>query len=125
MGDSVATVSDAAELMYYSALSLFKNQKENNPNYTEQREMELWLKERGIQIEAKNQPIRRGTLARALIERFQLAKSFFTQIFGFESLYYKDAVRLGLFSEDLPSEATLTTRELLQAYLKAESLQKK
>ncbi|MCS6983956.1 MAG: hypothetical protein NZM25_02360 [Leptospiraceae bacterium] len=124
MGDSVATASDAAELLYYSIKAIFTGQ-ETDIDPQERQEMERLLKERGLMDEIGNKPLRRGTLARALMEHFQLTKSFLTRLLGFESLYYQDAVKLGLFDDNLGADANLTTRELLRAYLKAESLRNK
>ncbi len=125
MRDSVATFSDASELMYYSVKALVVRQKKADDKLTaaEQQEAQRLLAEKGILLENKNQPIHRSAFARTLIQRFNLSTSFMTDLFRADVLYYRDALRLGLFDDNLPADATLTTRELLRAYLKAESLQ--
>ncbi len=126
--DTVATFSDSYDLIYYSVKSALVNdlraQKasvENTAAVTNER-IESYLESRGITAKRDRQPIQRKDFARLLMQRFDLPLSFFTKVFGTSAWYYRDAVRAGLFDQSERGDETMSTREMLSVFSRAESL---
>lgn len=126
--DSVATFSDSYDLIYYSVRSAVRRdlRDQHLSVQTEQAltndRMEKYLGERGISIKRDHQPITRADFAKVIIQRFGLPRGFFTKLLDSSSWYYRDAVRAGLFSEGDQSNATMSTREMLSVFTRAEAL---
>lgn len=126
--DTVATFSDSYDLLYYSLKSaLQRDLREQASAMQIERDItteriEAYLEARGIALRRDSQPITRGDFARIVIERFDLPKGFFTRLLGSPSWYFRDAVRVGLFSESDSSDGTMSTREMLSVFTKAERL---
>lgn len=129
MKESVATLSDAADLIYYSFKSIGSPSKQKDPVVSEINEspenITKFLQEKGIDLPSDNQPITRQELAKILIKRFNLKTSLKTDIFGAAGDYFRDAVRLGIFTDNGTGNESLSTRELLNAFLRADSLGRK
>lgn len=126
--DTVATFSDSYDLIYYSLKSaVTKDLREqsqsvkNTHEYAKER-VEEFLESRGISIRRDSQPITRSDFAKLLIERFNLPTGFFTRLLGTKSWYFRDAVRVGLFSENDAPSGTMSTREMLSVFTRAEAL---
>lgn len=126
--DTVATFSDSYDLLYYSLKSaLQRDLREQASAMQIERDItteriEAYLEARGIALRRDSQPITRGDFARIVIERFDLPKGFFTRLLGSPSWYFRDAVRVDLFSESDSSDGTMSTREMLSVFTKAERL---
>lgn len=126
--DTVATFSDSYDLLYYSLKSALQRDLHEQASAVKiEREItneriEAYLEARGIVLRRDSQPITRGDFARIVIERFDLPKGFFTRLFGSPSWYFRDAVRAGLFAESDASDGTMSTREMLSVFTKAEQL---
>ena len=120
MRDGVATFLDAAKLMYYS----FKpsGQKERKKKPAEPDEVRAYLKSKGLELAVYNKPIKKEKLAKSLVKRFKLSTGIFTNIFGFDTLYYSDAQKLGIFQRDELGDDILTIGELIKAFIKAEQI---
>lgn len=126
--DSVATFSDSYDLIYYSLRSavqrdLREQQKgmRDETALTNER-IDAYLEAKGIITRRDRQPITRSEFSRLIFQRFDLPRGFFTRLFGTSSWYYRDAVRAGLFSENDASEGTMSTREMLSVFTRAEQL---
>ncbi|MCB1200318.1 MAG: hypothetical protein KDK41_06705 [Leptospiraceae bacterium] len=129
MRDSVATFSDAGRLLYYSVVSVARGKDDKKEQAKAEQNEEVTpnkiedvLGQKGIQISLQNQPIKRKEFAKSVMQVFSLETSFLTSLIGSSDLYFSDAVKLGLFSKNTSGEENLSTRELLQIYMKAESL---
>jgi hypothetical protein len=126
--DTVATFSDSYDLLYYSLKSaLRRDLREQAQAVQMTREItneriEAYLEAKGILLRRDSQPITRRDFARILIERFDLPKGFFTRLTGSSGWYFRDAVRAGLFSESDAGEGTMSTREMLSVFTRAEQL---
>jgi hypothetical protein len=126
--DTVATFSDSYDLLYYSLKSaLQRDLREQAKAVQETRDatnerIEAYLEAKGILLRRDSQPITRRDFARILIERFDLPKGFFTRLTGSSRWYFRDAVRAGLFSETDAAEGTMSTREMLSVFTRAEQL---
>lgn len=126
--DSVATFSDSYDLIYYSLRSALareareqKNSVQSEAAMTDARILK-YLVDKGIVAKRDQQPISRADFARIIIQRFDLPRGFFTKLLGSPSWYFRDAVRAGLFSESDQSDGTMSTREMLSVFTRAESL---
>lgn len=126
--DSVATFSDSYDLIYYSVKSALtndlreqRNAVRNESQITNER-IELYLESRGILNRRDRQPIARKEFAQMIFQRFDLPRGFFTKLFGSSSWFYRDAVRIGLFSDADSPEGTMSTREMLSVFTRAEAL---
>jgi hypothetical protein len=126
--DTVATFSDSYDLIYYSVKSALvrdlkaqKSTMQETASVTNER-IESYLESRGISVRRDRQPIQRKEFARLLMQRFDLPLSAFTRLFGTSGWYYRDAVRSGLFSEDERGDETMSTREMLSVFSRAEEL---
>jgi len=126
--DTVATFSDSYDLIYYSVKSALvrdlKAQKasvQETTTVTNER-IESYLESKGISAKRDRQPIQRKDFARLLMQRFDLPLSAFTRVFGTSGWYYRDAVRAGLFAESEHGDETMSTREMLSAFSRAEQL---
>jgi hypothetical protein len=126
--DSVATFSDSYDLIYYSVRSALQrdlreqNRSLQNESALTNDRIEAYLESKGIVSRRDRQPITRSDFARMIFQRFDLPKGFFTRVFGTSSWYYRDAVRAGLFSEADQSDGTMSTREMLSVFTRAEAL---
>jgi hypothetical protein len=126
--DTVATFSDSYDLLYYSLKSaLSRDLREQARSVQVTREItseriEAYLEAKGILVRRDSQPITRKDFARILIERFDLPKGFFTRLTGSSSWYFRDAVRAGLFADTDASDGTMSTREMLSVFTRAEQL---
>ena len=126
--DSVATFSDSYDLIYYSVRSALKRDLREQSKSIEKEaalsneRIDAYLESRGIVTRRDRQPITRSDFARMIFQRFDLPRGFFTRLFGTSSWYYRDAVRAGLFSENDTSEGTMSTREMLSVFTRAEKL---
>lgn len=126
--DTVATFSDSYDLLYYSLkTAVVRDIKEQAQSVQITREVtneriEAYLESKGIAVRRDSQPITRRDFARILIERFELPKGFFTRITGSSGWYYRDAVRAGLFSANDAGDDTMSTREMLSVFTRAEQL---
>lgn len=126
--DSVATFSDSYDLIFYSVRSALKRDLreqsksvEKEATLTNER-IDAYLESRGIATRRDRQPITRSDFARMIFQRFDLPRGFFTKLFGSSSWYYRDAVRAGLFSESDQSDGTMSTREMLSVFTRAEQM---
>ncbi|AFM14541.1 hypothetical protein [Turneriella parva] len=126
--DTVATFSDSYDLIYYSVKSALvrdlKAQKAtiNETTAVTNERIETYLESRGITVRRDRQPIQRKEFARLVMQRFELPLGVFTKVFGTAGWYYRDAVRAGLFSENEAGDETMSTREMLSVFSRAESL---
>lgn len=126
--DSVATFSDSYDLIYYSVRSaLQKDLHEQNKAVQSEAQLsneriEAYLESKGIVSRRDRQPITRSDFARMIFQRFDLPRGFFTKLFGTSAWYYRDAVRAGLFSDSDQSDGTMSTREMLSVFTRAEQL---
>jgi hypothetical protein len=126
--DTVATFSDSYDLLYYSLKSaLSRDLREQARSVQVTREItseriEAYLEAKGILVRRDSQPITRKDFARILIERFDLPKGFFTRLTGSSRWYFRDAVRAGLFADTDASDGTMSTREMLSVFTRAEQL---
>ncbi|GAB4425249.1 MAG: hypothetical protein OHK0011_06340 [Turneriella sp.] len=126
--DTVATFSDSYDLLYYSLKSALRRdlrdqaQAVQMTRETTNERIEAYLEAKGILLRRDSQPITRRDFARILIERFDLPKGFFTRLTGSSGWYFRDAVRAGLFSENDAGEGTMSTREMLSVFTRAEQL---
>lgn len=126
--DSVATFSDSYDLIFYSVRSALQNDiKEQRKSVREEaalsnERIDAYLESKGIITRRDRQPITRSDFARMIFQRFDLPRGFFTRLFGTSSWYYRDAVRAGLFSENDTSDGTMSTREMLSVFTRAEQL---
>lgn len=126
--DTIATFSDSYDLLYYSVKSaLRRDLREQAQAVQMAREatnerIEAYLEAKGLLLRRDSQPITRKDFARVLIERFDLPKGFFTRLTGSSGWYYRDAVRAGLFAETDAAEGTMSTREMLSVFTRAEQL---
>ena len=130
--NTVATFGDAVELLYNSfhLKRIAQNKKrqeelrKKNEQAWQQRSeltsLNRYLKKNKINI---SQPISKQDFAMLLFERFtMLPVSFLSKTLQFNSLYFRDAKKLNIFkSTDLPEE-TLTVKEMVNAFLKANQL---
>lgn len=129
--DTVATFSDSYDLIYYSVKSALvrdlKAQKAtiNETTAVTNERIETYLESRGITVRRDRQPIQRKDFARMVMQRFELPLGVFTKIFGTSGWYYRDAVRAGLFSENEAGDETMSTREMLSVFSRAESLSRR
>lgn len=117
--DGVATFLDAAKLMYYSFKPSGQKERKKKPAEPEVR---AYLKSKGLELAVSNKPIKKEKLAKSLVKRFKLSTGIFTKIFGWDSLYYSDAQKLGLFQRNEIGDDILTTGELIKAFIKAEQI---
>jgi len=139
MQGTVATVADAARLLYYSFNPFTNNASNGKKNIknreklnsqvqkllssnVSQQELSRFLKKRGIEIVVSNQAITRAQFAKTIMRRFELDKSFMTSVLGWESLYYSDAQQLGIFPSNRDGAENISTKSLLKAFLVAEML---
>lgn len=126
--DTVATFSDSYDLIYYSVKSaLSRDLKAQKASVNEtaavtNERIESYLESRGIAVKRDRQPIQRKDFARLLMQRFDLPLSAFTRLFGTAGWYYRDAVRAGLFTEGEQGDETMSTREMLSVFSRAEAL---
>lgn len=126
--DAVATFSDSYDLIIYSLRSAVERdlraQKQSVLDETAatNERIEIYLESKGILSRRDRQPITRGDFSRIVFQRFNLPRGFFTKLFETTSWYFRDAVRLGLFSEDATAEDTMSTREMLSVFTRAETL---
>lgn len=126
--DSIATFSDSYDLIYYSLKSAIasdmRSQKQALAAETAatNERIEAYLEAKGIMARRDRQPITRGDFARLLVERFELPRGIFTRILGTSSWYFRDAVRAGLFSSNDSADGTMSTREMLSVFTRAEAL---
>ena len=129
-GNAVATLGDAAELLYNSfhLKKMAQNKKrqddlkKGNKHYQKENSIGLkeYLKKSNINT---SQPISKQDFAKLLFERFaNLPVSFLTATLKFNSLYFKDAQKLNIFKSNDVGKETLTKREMLAAFLKADQL---
>lgn len=129
--DSVATLSDAADLIYYSFKSIGSGSGKEVADLKKSEEgqspenVTRYLQEKGINLPKDNQPISRQQFAKILIQRYGFKTSFKTTIFGRASDYFHDAVRLGIFSTSSLGHESLSTRELVNAFLRADAIGRK
>ena len=127
---SVATFSDVAVIIYESLnpVSLVKAQKENTKNQEKQlasmQDIDLYLKNRGIDVSVNSQPISKQEFAKILYQRFQFSSSLLTKTTGIDYLYFKDAKNLGIFESSDNESDTLTTQDMFKAYFKALQLKR-
>lgn len=126
--DSVATFSDSYDLIYYSLRSAFARDAKEQSNsirseaaLTDARILK-YLVDKGIVAKRDQQPISRADFARIIFQRFDLPRGFFTKLLDSPSWYFRDAVRAGLFSESDQGDGTMSTREMLSVFTRAESL---
>ena len=138
LGNTVATFSDALELLYnsFNPVELVKNKKRKT-NYKEkakkQKEIDIkrmqdFLKKHGINAPSLSlsQPLTKQDFAKLLFKRFKtLPHSFLSSQLQFNYLYFKDAQELGIFSTNETAEDTLTTKDLLKSFLRATKLSPK
>jgi hypothetical protein len=126
--DSVATFSDSYDLIFYSVRSALKRDlREQSKNIQSEtalsnERIEAYLEAKGITSRRDRQPITRSDFARLIFQRFDLPRGFFTKLLGSSSWYYRDAVRAGLFTENDQSDGTMSTREMLSVFTRAEAL---
>ncbi len=126
--DTVATFSDSYDLLYYSLKSALRRDLREQVQSVEltreitNERIQAYLEAKGIVLRRDSQPITRGDFARILIERFDLPKGFFTRLTGSSSWYFRDAVKAGLFSESDAGDGTMSTREMLAVFTRAEQL---
>ncbi len=126
--DTVATFSDSYDLIYYSVKSALirdlKAQKATLSDTTAvtNERIETYLESRGISVRRDRQPIQRKEFARLIMQRFELPLGVFTKVLGTSGWYYRDAVRAGLFSENDAGDETMSTREMLSVFSRAEEL---
>ena len=126
--DSVATFSDSYDLIFYSVKSaLARDLRAQQLSLRQEtavtnERIESYLESRGILNRRDRQPIARRDFAQMVIQRFDLPRGFFTKLFGSASWYYRDAVRAGLFSDADQPESTMSTREMLSVFTRAEAL---
>ncbi|MBL8033635.1 MAG: hypothetical protein JNJ69_08045 [Leptospiraceae bacterium] len=126
--DSVATFSDSYDLIYYSVRAALANelreQKKSvrtETSVTNER-IEAYLESKGILNRRDRQPILRRDFARLIFQRFDLPRGFFTKLLDSPAWYYRDAVRAGLFSDSDAPEGTMSTREMLSVFTRAEQI---
>ncbi|MCX7631885.1 MAG: hypothetical protein N2Z22_00980 [Turneriella sp.] len=128
LSDSIATFSDAYDLVYYSLAGSFRQDLAEQAKHiilTQEvaaEKVQQFLSARGILLRRDGQPITRKEFAKILIERFDLPKGLFTRLLGSTSWYFRDAVRLGLFATGDKAEETMSTREMLAVFYRAEAL---
>ncbi len=126
--DSVATFSDSYDLIFYSVKSaLTRDLRAQNLSVGQEtaittERIESYLESRGILNRRDRQPIVRKDFAQMIFQRFNLPRGFFTRLFATSSWYYRDAVRVGLFGDGDPAEGTMSTREMLSVFTRAEEL---
>lgn len=126
--DSVATFSDSYDLIFYSVKSALardlraQNLSVRHESAITNERIESYLESRGILNRRDRQPIARRDFAQMIFQRFDLPRGFFTRLFGSATWYYRDAVRIGLFSHSDQSEGTMSTREMLSVFTRAEEL---
>lgn len=126
--DSVATFSDSYDLIYYSVRSALAREGRQKGEAIQaeikatNERIEGYLVSRGITLSRDRQPISRADFAKLVIKRFELPKGFFTDLLGGANWYFRDAVRAGLFSETDQSDGTMSTREMLSVFTRAEAL---
>ena len=126
--DSVATFSDSYDLIFYSVKSALARDLRAQQLSVKQEtavtneRIESYLETRGILNRRDRQPIARRDFAQMVIQRFDLPRGFFTKLFGSASWYYRDAVRVGLFNDTDQPEGTMSTREMLSVFTRAEAL---
>lgn len=126
--DSVATFSDSYDLIFYSVKSALTRDLRAQQLTVRQEtavtneRIESYLESRGILNRRDRQPIARKDFAQMIIQRFDLPRGFFTKLFGSSAWYYRDAVRIGLFSDNDQAEGTMSTREMLSVFTRAETL---
>lgn len=126
--DSVATFSDSYDLIFYSVKSaLSRDLREQHKSVRQEssvtnERIESYLESRGILNRRDRQPIVRRDFAQLVFQRFDLPRGFFTKLFGSANWYYRDAVQAGLFSNSDQAEGTMSTREMLSVFTRAEEL---
>lgn len=126
--DSVATFSDSYDLIYYSLRSaLAREAREQKKSVQAEAAMTdarilKYLLDKGIMAKRDQQPISRADFARIIIQRFDLPRGFFTKLLDSPSWYFRDAVRAGLFAESDQADGTMSTREMLSVFTRAESI---
>jgi hypothetical protein len=126
--DSVATFSDSYDLIFYSVKSaLARDLRAQNLSVRQEsaitnERIESYLESRGILNRRDRQPIARRDFAQMIFQRFDLPRGFFTKLFGSSAWYYRDAVRIGLFNDGDQAEGTMSTREMLSVFTRAEEL---
>ena len=126
--DSVATFSDSYDLIFYSVTSALTRDLREQRKVVRQEtavtneRIESYLESRGILNRRDRQPIARRDFAQMIFQRFDLPRGFFTKILGSATWYYRDAVRIGLFSDSDQPEGTMSTREMLSVFTRAEEL---
>lgn len=126
--DSVATFSDSYDLIFYSVKSALtrdlraQNLAVRQESAITNERIESYLESRGILNRRDRQPIARRDFAQMIFQRFDLPRGFFTKLLGSSTWYYRDAVRIGLFNDSDPSEGTMSTREMLSVFTRAEEL---
>lgn len=126
--DSVATFSDSYDLIFYSVKSaLARDLREQRKAVRQEsavtnERIETYLESRGILNRRDRQPIARKDFAQMIFQRFDLPRGFFTKLFASPAWYYRDAVRAGLFNDSDQPEGTMSTREMLSVFTRAEEL---
>ncbi|HRP70121.1 MAG TPA: hypothetical protein PLY93_11365 [Turneriella sp.] len=126
--DTVATFSDSYDLIIYSlSAAIQRDLRAQKQSVLEEtaatnERIEIYLESKGILSRRDRQPITRGDFARIVFQRFDLPRGFFTKLFETTSWYFRDAVRIGLFSENDTAEGTMSTREMLSVFTRAEAL---
>lgn len=126
--DSVATFSDSYDLIYYSAKSALtselhaQRQAVRSESALTSDRIETYLESKGIFSRRDRQPIARKDFAHMIFQRFDLPRGFFTKLIGSASWYYRDAVRAGLFNDGDAADGTMSTREMLSVFTRAEAL---
>jgi len=129
--DSVATFSDSYDLIYYSVKNTLAREAKSKSESiqaefrTTNERIEEYLLRRGVALNRDQQPITRADFAKLVIKRFELPRSFFTGLFGSASWYFRDAIKAGLFAEADQSDGTMSTREMLSVFTKAEAASRK
>ena len=134
--NTVATFEDAAELLYNSlnTTRLAENKKKQAEfkkriavsKHQEEKALKSlhkYLKENKIN---SSQPILKEDFAKLLFKRFEkLPVSFLTKTLQFSVLYFKDAQTLHIFKKAEAPTETLTIKEMVNAFLKADQLENK
>ncbi|MBV6493141.1 MAG: hypothetical protein LDLANPLL_01156 [Turneriella sp.] len=126
--DTIATFSDSYDLLVYSLkAAIQRDLREQRQSVREEAKVtnervEAYLEAKGIFSRRDRQPITRKEFAQLMFQRFDLPRGFFTKLLKTTSWYYRDAVRLGLFNDTDSSDGTMSTREMLSVFIKAEAL---
>lgn len=126
--DTVATFSDSYDLVCYSLKAALRRDLYDQAQAVQitreitNERIEAYLGAKGLLLRRDSQPITRKDFARVLIERFDLPRGFITRLTDSAVWYFRDAVRVGLFSAADSGEETMSTREMLSVFTRAEQL---